>query len=316
MSTAIIHPWAEKNVSDQSGKVFVITGANSGIGFAAAQALAYKNAKVVMACRNLDKAEQARQDILRNVPNADIDIVKLDLADLNSVKACAQAINDQYQQLDCLINNAGLGWIERTETADGFEMQIGANHLGHFALTSQLLSLLRNTPDSRVVSIASLAHYWGRIHFDDLQLSQRYSRAKGYGQSKLANLMFGLELQRFFDKHQLDIKSVIVHPGMSGTNIANAALEKGNHQLLARITNAVTPFVSQSPQLGCLPTLLAATGSNVAGGDYYGPKHAFEIFGVPTKARIAPHARKASTAARLWHVSEELTKANYQAALA
>ncbi|MCG8671740.1 MAG: oxidoreductase [Pseudomonadales bacterium] len=316
MTTQILHPWAEEHVPDQSSKTIVVTGANSGIGFAAAQALAYKNAKVVMACRNLSKAEDAKQQILDSVPNADIDIVKLDLADLKSVEACAKIINEKYDQLDCLINNAGLGWIERTETADGFEMQIGANHLGHFALTSQLLGLLKSTPNSRVVSVASLAHYWGRIKFGDLQLNQGYSRVKGYGQSKLANLLFGLELQRFFEKNSLDIKSVVVHPGMSGTNIANSALEAGNHKLLSKITNAMTPYMSQSPQLGCLPTLHAATSANVKGGDYFGPKHAFEVFGTPAKARIAKHARDIATAAKLWTLSEELTQVDYQQAIA
>lgn len=315
MSNEFIHPWAQQNVSDQSGKTFVITGANSGIGFAAAKVLAYKNANVVMACRNLDKANQAREDILNDVPNANVDIVKLDLADLDSVKQCADAIKDKYQQLDCLINNAGLGWIARTETQNGFEMQIGANHLGHFALTSQLLGLLKKSPNARVISIASLAHYWGRIHFQDLQLKDRYSRVKGYGQSKLANLLFGLELQRFFEKNNLDIKSVIVHPGMSGTNIANSALEAGNFKTLSKITNALTPFVSQPAEMGCLPTLLAATSPDVKGGEYFGPKHAFEIFGTPGKARIAKHARKKATAEKLWQVSEDLTHTNYQQAL-
>lgn len=316
MSNQIIHPWAEKNVPEQSGKTFVITGANSGIGFAAAQALAYKNGKIVMACRNQTKAEKARSQILDSVPNADIDIVPLDLADLTSVAECAKLINENYKQLDCLINNAGLGWIDRTETADGFEMHIGANHLGHFALTSQLLGLLKSTPNSRVVSIASLAHYWGRIKFDDLQLTHGYSRAVGYGQSKLANLMFGLELQRFFERKHLDIKSIVVHPGMSGTNIANSALEAEDRKLLAKITAVFTPFVTQTPEMGCLPTLYAATNANVKGGEYIGPKYAFEMFGPPAKARIAKHARRSASAAQLWSLSEALTHVSYEGAIA
>lgn len=316
MSNHLMHPWAEKNVPDQTGKTFVITGANSGIGYAAAYALAKKNAKIVMACRNTNKAETAKQAILDHIPNASIDIVELNLSDLKSVSQCADTLNNNYDQIDCLINNAGLGWIDREETADGFEMHIGTNHFGHFALTSQLIGLLKKAPSARVISIASLAHYWGRIHFDDIQLNQKYGRARGYGQSKLANLMFGLELQRQFDQSNVNIKSLIVHPGMSGTNIANSALEAGNFKQLAKITNAVTPFLSQSPALGCLPTLHAATASDVQGGDYFGPKYAFEIFGTPKKARIAKHAKSKTNLERLWHLSEELTGVNYQETLA
>ena len=315
MSKNLIHPWADHNISDQSGKTYVITGANSGIGFATTQALAYKNAHIVMACRNLAKAENARSHVLNELPSANIDIVQLDLASLASVTECANTLRTSYEKIDVLINNAGLGWIERTETYDGFEMQIGANHLGHFALTGKLIGLLKKAPEARVVSVASLAHYWGRIHFEDLHLNRRYGRAKGYGQSKLANLLFGLELQRFFDNNNLDIQSIIAHPGMSGTNIANSALEAGNHKLLSKITNAITPYLSQTPQLGCLPTLHAATSSEVTGGEYFGPKHAFEIFGTPAKARIAKHARDESSASQLWMVSEELTEVSYQNAL-
>ncbi len=316
MANNTVHPWALKNVPDQTGKTFVITGANSGIGLAAAIALASKNAKIVMACRNLQKAETAKQEILQTTPNASVDIVELNLSNLKSVNQCAETINANYDQIDCLINNAGLGWIDREETADGFEMHIGTNHFGHFALTSQLIGLLKKAPNARVVSIASLAHYWGRIHFDDIQLNQKYGRARGYGQSKLANLMFGLELQRQFDQNNVSIKSLIVHPGMSGTNIANSALEIGNFKKLAKITDAMMPFLSQSPALGCLPTLQAATAPDVQGGDYFGPKYAFEVFGTPKKARIAKHAKNTVDAAKLWHLSEELTGVNYQESLA
>ncbi len=310
-TTALIHPWAERHIPDQSGKTFVVTGANSGIGYATTAALASKQAKVIMACRNRAKAEQARAEIASAVPKAQLDIVDLDLADLASVNACAHTLEQTYPRIDALINNAGLGWIKRTETADGYEMQLGANHLGHFALTCKLIPLLKQAPDARVISTASLAHYWGRIHFEDLQLKQSYSRVKAYGQSKLANLLFGLELQGYFERNQLPIKSIIVHPGMAGTNIANSALEAGNHQAMAKIAEALTPFVTQSPQMGCLCTLYAATSPDAQGGRYYGPKYAFEMFGTPKPARIAKHARDPAIAKRLWDVSEQLTGVHY-----
>ena len=315
MADQSIHPWALKNVPDQTGKIIVITGANSGIGFAAANALASKNARIVMACRNTQKAETAKQAILSTTPSASVDIVELNLSNLQSVSQCAETINASYDHIDCLINNAGLGWIDRKETADGFEMHIGTNHFGHFALTSKLMGLLKKAPQARVVSIASLAHIWGRIHFDDIQLNEKYGRARGYGQSKLANLMFGLELQRQLDQSNTNIKSVIVHPGMSGTNIANSALETGNFKQLAKLTSAITPYMSQSPALGCLPTLHAATAPDVQGGDYFGPRYA-EIFGTPKKARIAKHAKSKVSAEKLWRLSEELTGVNYQESLA
>lgn len=310
-----IPSWAEQHVPDQTGKIFLITGANSGIGFEAAKVLAAKGGKVIMACRNLAKAEQARTDIINAVGPADIDLTELNLADLKSVSACAAKLNKHYERIDVLINNAGIGWIQRQQTADGFEMQLGTNHLGHFALTAQLVGLLRKSPDARVVSIASLAHWAGKIHFDDLQLSRKYNGATAYCQSKLANLLFGLELQRQFKNQGVPIRSIIVHPGMSSTSLANAALAE-RHTSLVKIGERVAPFVSQDPAMGCLPTLFAATSEQVQGGDYIGPKHFFEIFGPPAKARIARHAKDPRVAAQLWSVSESLTGVSYQTALA
>ncbi|OUS29779.1 hypothetical protein A9Q99_08090 [Gammaproteobacteria bacterium 45_16_T64] len=315
MTDTKIHRWTDTNVADQTGKTFLITGANSGIGFAAANALASKNAHVIMACRNPQKAEDAKQSILQKSPSAKLDLVSLDLANLESVRQCAEYLNAHYDQIDCLINNAGLGWIDRKETKDGFEMAIGTNHFGHFALTSQVIGLLKKAPEARVVSVASLAHVWGRIHFDDIQLNQKYSQVRGYGQSKLANLMFGLELQRQFEKNNVDIKSIIVHPGMSGTNIATTAIESGKLKRFAKVSELLTPFMTQPAALGCLPTLLAATSSDVIGGEYFGPKYA-EIFGTPKKARIAKHASSLVDAEKLWRLSEELTHVNYSDVLA
>lgn len=311
-----IHAWAEQHIPDQTGKTFLITGANSGIGFEAAKILAAKKGKVILACRNLAKAEEARAAMIRAVGPADIDLIELNLADLTSVTACAKQLNKQYQRIDVLINNAGIGWIQRQQTADGFEMQLGTNHLGHFALTAKLVGLLRKAPDARVISISSLAHWAGKIHFDDLQLSRKYGRATAYSQSKLANMLFGLELQRQFASRNVPIRSIIVHPGMSSTNIANSTLRAERHATLAKISELVAPFVSQNPTVGCLPTLYAATSAEVQGGDYIGPKYAFEVFGPPAKAKIARHAQDPRTAAQLWQVSESLTGVNYQKALA
>lgn len=313
---APIHSWAEKHIPEQAGKTFLITGANSGIGFEAAKILAAKRGKVIMACRNLAKAEEARAAIIRAVGPVDIDLIELNLAELKSVAACAKQLNKQYERIDVLINNAGIGWIQRQLTADGFEMQLGTNHLGHFALTAKLVGLLRKSLDARVISISSLAHWAGKIHFDDLQLTRKYGRATAYSQSKLANMLFGLELQRQFARQAVPIRSIIVHPGMSSTNLANSALLAERHATLAKISDLVAPFVSQDPAAGCLPTLYAATSAQVQGGDYIGPKYALEVFGPPAKAKIARHAQDPRTAAKLWEVSESLTGVNYQRVLA
>lgn len=310
-----IHPWAATRVPDQSGKTILITGANSGIGYETARILAAKGALVIMACRSAQKAEQARDRILADFPQAKLDLINLDLGDLSSVARCAEEVLDRYTQLDVLINNAGIAWVEKGETRDGFESHFGTNHLGHFALTARLLPLLASAGNARVVSIASLAHRIGRIHFDDLNLNKGYGRARGYAQSKLANLMFGLELQRWLTAQGSSIQSLIVHPGMSATNLVNTTLNSEKHTLLGRWAERLTPWVAQDPATGSLPTLWAATSDQVKGGEYFGPRYALEIFGPPKAASMTRYAADPAPAKRLWDVSESLTGIQFEAAL-
>src|SRR5258707_1464952 len=211
--------WTAKDMPDQSGRVVIITGANSGIGYESAIAFARKRAKVVMACRSIDKAERARQDLLKLVPGASVEIQRLDLGDLKSIRAFAESFNAHYDRLDILMNNAGIMVPPYGKTADGFETQFGTNHLGHFALTALLLPKLLETPASRVVTVSSSAYFNGRIDFADLQSEKRYRPWAAYGQSKLANILFSQELERKLKAARADVISVASHPGFAITNL-------------------------------------------------------------------------------------------------
>ena len=284
--------WTEKNIHDQTGKVAIVTGANSGIGYETARALAQKGATVILACRNLEKGETAVSKIRQQAPNADLSLIQLDLTDLSSVRQFAQVFKAQYKRLDMLINNAGVMNTPFTKTKDGFELQFGTNHLGHFALTGLLLDLIINTPNARVVTISSLEHRTGKIDFNNLNSKKRYNGLRAYRQSKLANLLFTYELHRRFQAANIKAIATAAHPGWT-------------------ITNLNTPFkmfdsvVAQKPQIGALPTLRAAVDPSITGGDYYGP--AQKMSGYPI--RVDSHARShnKNVAARLWTVSEELT---------
>lgn len=293
-------------VASQKGRIAIVTGANSGLGFETALALARKEMKVIMACRSMDKTEKAKNDILRKVPGADVEIFLVDLSSLSSVRDFAKNFLAKYNHLDLLINNAGIMIPPYSKTEDGFESQMGANYFGHFLLTGLLLDTIRNTPGSRIVSLSSNAHKNGIIHFDDLQWEKKYSPMDGYRQSKLACLMFAYELQRRLDKAGSKTISVAAHPGVSVTNLV-----KQIPNWLIILLLPLARLFTHSIEKGALPTLYAALGTDVKGGDYFGPQGRSEWTGKPGKAISTPLSHNLEIARRLWDVSEQLTGFRY-----
>ena len=304
--------WRPALIPDLHGKRAVVTGGNSGLGRSAARELARFGADVVLACRDLKKANLAREGMLHSAPGATVEVAKLDLADLASVRAFAKEQVDRGTPIDILLNNAGRLVPKRQTTADGFELTLGGNHLGHFALTGLLLPLLLAAPAARVVTVSSIAHRGGKIHFDDLQLEKKFSPFKAYSQSKLANLMFGLELDRRFKDHRSRAASLVAHPGISRTGFVANGPGAGN-PVIGGLAEAVTMVIGQDDNRGAFPLLYAATAHEAAGGHYYGPSGFQEWFGHPVEARIAPQAADVAAARRLWAVSEQLTGVRYVA---
>jgi NAD(P)-dependent dehydrogenase (short-subunit alcohol dehydrogenase family) len=294
--------WTADNIPDQSGRVAIVTGANSGIGYETALVLAQKGATVVMACRSLSKAESAADQIRQTSPSGTVVVMELDLGDLDSVRRFAAAFEAEYDRLDLLINNAGIMVPPYGRTAQGFETQIGVNHLGHFALTGLLLELLLQTPQSRVVTVSSGAHRFGQIDFEDLHWERRaYKANPAYGQSKLANLLFTYELQRKLAAAGRSTIAVAAHPGWTETNL----------QRHSGVASFLNPFFAQSQPMGALPTLRAATDPSVRGGDYFGPDGFMEMRGYPKKVESNERSYNEAVAARLWQVSEELTGVSF-----
>jgi NAD(P)-dependent dehydrogenase (short-subunit alcohol dehydrogenase family) len=294
--------WSIKDMPSQQGKLAVVTGANSGLGYETALALAGAGAEVIVAARSADKGHQAVARIRARVPSANVRFDALDLASLASVAAFSRRLVAAEKPLDLLINNAGvMALAKRQLTVDGFEMQFGTNYLGHYALTAQLLPLLRRAPAPRVVNLSSIAHRTGRIDFDDLQGERRYKPWKAYQQSKLAMLMFALELQRRSDAHRWGLMSNAAHPGFARTQLmANGP----GDNLLATL---VMPLVSHSAAAGALPTLYAATSPDAKPSGYYGPNGIFELKGAVAPSKIMPQALDRAVASRLWDVSAKLT---------
>jgi NAD(P)-dependent dehydrogenase (short-subunit alcohol dehydrogenase family) len=288
---------------DLTGRTAVVTGANSGLGFQTALGLGRRGAHVLMACRNPQRAQDALDRLNAMAPESKAELVPLDLSSLASIEAAATEIGQQVERIDLLVNNAGVMAVGKGTTSDGFETQLGTNHLGHFALTGRLLPLLLRAETPRVVTIASLAHVMGRIDFDDLMGDQKYGRWRAYGQSKLANLLFTAELDR---RYGGQLTSVAAHPGYASTH-----LQQGQGQaffeLLMKFGNAV---MAQSDEQGAWPSLRAATDPVAKGNDYFGP-HLLELRGAPVHAGRTAQAKNAVSAARLWDVSEELTGVTY-----
>jgi NAD(P)-dependent dehydrogenase (short-subunit alcohol dehydrogenase family) len=285
--------WTADDIPAQDGRTFVITGANSGIGLEAARALGAAGAHVVVACRDTSKGDHAVAEL-----EGDFDVRRLDLADLSSVRAFAAELD---RDVDVLIDNAGVMAVPRGQTADGFELQLGTNHLGHFALAGLLLPRIRD----RVVTISSQAHRTGRINFGDLQSERHYQRWIAYGQSKLANLLFMMELQRRLDAAGSALRSVAAHPGYSATN-----LQSHTQSIQDQLMGIANWLIAQSAAMGALPTLYAAT-ADLPGAAYVGPDGLFEQRGHPKLVDMSGAAKDAEAARRLWEVSEELTGVRY-----
>lgn len=289
------------DVPEQSGRTFFVTGANTGIGFEAARALAGRGARVLLGCRSPDKAKDALARIVAEHPKADVDFVPLDLGDLSSVEAAAATVAAE-SRLDVLVNNAGIMMPPRALTQDGFESQFGVNHLGHFALTARLLPKLIAQEGSRVVTVSSLAHIRGRIDWEDVHAERSYSRQARYGMSKLANLLFTFELQRRLEAAGAPTLAVACHPGATKTD-----LSRHMPKLLISTFQVLAGWLMNSPPEGALPTLRAATDPEVRGGDYYGPAKRGGTARSAVKVQARPHAHDEADARRLWDLSVELT---------
>lgn len=303
--------WTAGDIPDQAGRVAVVTGANSGIGMIAARELARANATVVLACRNAGKAEEAARSIRRDVTGARLEVADLDLASLASIERFARNFATANERLDLLINNAGVMAPPRRMTEDRFELQIGTNHLGHFALTGRLLQTLMDTAGARVVTVSSGAHRTGSMNFDDLQSERRYRKWSAYGQSKLANLLFAFEFQRRLTAAGSDVLSVAAHPGYSATNLQSAGPMLGGISLDGLLMRVSNVLIAQSDERGALPTLYAATEPDVPPGAYVGPDGIAEARGHPKLVGCSGAARDEDVAGRLWELSEKLTGVEY-----
>jgi NAD(P)-dependent dehydrogenase (short-subunit alcohol dehydrogenase family) len=300
-------PWTTDDIPDLSGRTAVVTGANSGLGFESALALARVGAEVVLACRDQAKGADALDRIRQSVPAATVHLEALDLADLASVRTFAAGFRDGHHRLDILLNNAGVMAIPRRETADGFEMQFGTNHLGHFALTGLLLEPLLAQAGARVVTVSSSAALMGRLRFDDLQGSRRYGAWSAYSQSKLANQLFTLELDRRAAQRGAGLVSVASHPGYAATNLQSVGPQMSGSGIMERLSDVGNTIFGQSAAAGALPSLYAATAPGVGGGQYFGPDRLFGMRGHPTSVSFVRATRDPAVARRLWKVSEDLT---------
>ncbi len=301
--------WTANDIPDLSGRVAVVTGATSGIGIEAALALAGHGATVVLAVRDVTRGEACAGRIRQLHGDAKLVVSRIDLASLTSIAAFAQRSADTLPWIDILLNNAGLGMqSRRAVTDDGFERQFGTNHLGHFALTGRLIPTLLRAPFPRVVTISSIAHRNGRIDFGDLQTERPYNGRKAYGQSKLANLMFALELDRRARLAGSRLVSVAAHPGVSSTGFVAAT---GMPGLMVRAATMAIGVLGQNAARGALPGLYAATMPEVTGGQYWGPDGLLEVRGDPALAQISTHAQDHAVWERLWNESEQLTGVSY-----
>ena len=293
--------WTTADVPDQTGRVAVINRANTGLGFETAAALAEHGAHVVLAVRNLDKGKDAATLISRRSPNASVALQELDLTSLDSIRAAADQLRSDNDRIDLLINNAGVMMTPKSTTKDGFELQFGTNHLGHFAFTGLLLDRLLPVPGSRIVTVSSIGHRVGRIRFDDLQSERSYGRMRAYGRSKLANLLFTYELERRLVG--LNTIAVAAHPGSSSSELSR--------NVPPLVQALFTPLELQGADMGALPTLRAATDPGVLGGQYFGPDGFAEMRGYPKVVASSGRSHDVDLQRRLWAVSEELTGVAY-----
>ena len=303
--------WTQQDIPDLTGKVVVITGANSGLGFECSKTFAQKGATTVMTARSIKKGENARADILKAHPDADVDLMQLDVGDLSSVRDFVAAFKVKYDRLDILLNNAGVMAIPRQETADGFEMQLGVNHLGHFALTGLLLDVIVKTPNARIHNVTSGANYTGTINLDDLMGEKAYSRWAAYGQSKLANVFFTFELQKRLANAGYDTIVNTSHPGFVIGNLQANSVAQSDTRMEAWLYRLAQPFVAQDIQMGVLPMLYGMTAKEAKAGAFYGPRW-FNMRGYPDEKKANSEAFDAAALKRFWEISEQLTGVVYQ----
>lgn len=297
--------WSETDIPLQGGKLIVITG-TGGLGFEAARALTAKGAEVILAGRNPQKGAQAVDRLRRTVSGANLRFERLDLASLSSVRDFASRLSEEGKAIDILVNNAGVAIVpERRTTEDGFELQIGTNHFGHFALTMRLMPLLLQSSAPRVITLSSNMHKRGTINFDDLQLAKKYSPTGAYGQSKLATLMFALELDARMKARGNALISAAAHPGIARTDLMNNG--PAGQPVLQAVSHLIERIMGQSAAAGTLPLLRAATDPGVRGGDYFGPGGWSEAKGPPVKVTVSPKAQDATARRRLWAISAEMT---------
>jgi NAD(P)-dependent dehydrogenase (short-subunit alcohol dehydrogenase family) len=302
--------WDTPDIPGQGGRTAVITGANTGLGFETATALAERGAHVVLAVRNVDKGKEAADRITARSPKAAVTVQQLDLGSLDSIRAAAAGLRARHDRIDLLINNAGVMWTPKSATADGFELQLGTNHLGHFALTGLLLDRILPVEGSRIVTVSSEAHRLGAsINFDDLQSERKYSRTGAYGQSKLANLLFAYELQRRLAAANAPTISLAAHPGGSATDLAR------NSSPLVRVLfdRLIVPLFAQDAEHGALPSLRAATDPQAIGGQFYGPDGITGMRGHPKPGKSSKKSHDGQDQRRLWAISEDLTGVTYPA---
>jgi len=306
--------WTASDIPAQTGKFAVVTGANSGIGYHTALELARAGAHVILACRDSTKGAAAVRRIREQLPSAGIECVSLNLADLASIQRFAETVESRGKPIDLLINNAGVMAVPtRRTTADGFELQFGTNHLGHFALTGLLMPSLLRAESARVVTVSSIAHRQGKMEFDNLNGERRYKDLAAYNNSKLANLLFAFELHRRATAAGLPLLSIAAHPGVATTNLFSAGSRLDRQPLFSWLTEKFVPLLGQSDAQGAWPILYAATAEDAAGGDFYGPNGRFEFKGYPTHTKPSPQATDESAAAELWQISERLTHITYPA---
>ncbi|MFW9778184.1 MAG: oxidoreductase [Candidatus Heimdallarchaeota archaeon] len=295
--------WTTDEMPDQSGKIVIVTGANSGIGYEAAKEFTRKGAETILACRNIGKAAKAAKKINKEIPNAKTVVMELDLNSLKSVYKFAEGFKQKYSKLNVLLNNAGIMFVPYKTTEDGFETQVGINHLGHFALTGLLFDLLKNTPGARVVNVSSNGHAMGKMEFREdafiYKDGKGYSRMRAYGRSKLSNLLFTYELDKRFKESNIDAIAVAAHPGLSNTNLVR--------QWYARILKPFYFFFMQSAAMGALPSIRAAVDPDVKGGEYYGPGRMRGQRGPPVRVRSNAASHNTEHAKKLWELSEKLT---------
>ena len=304
--------WTTEDIPSQAGRCAVVTGANSGLGYNTARALAMKGARVIMACRNLEKGEMARQKILEGKPDLEPELMKLDLSRLSSVHSFAEKYLSLHRGPDLLINNAGVMATPYLKTSDGFEMQFGINHLGHFALTALLWPGMRSVQGARIINVGSTAHHFGKIRFGDIHWEKKYRKWGAYGMSKLANLLFTMEMARRLRETETGVTVAAAHPGYANTSLQEKGMLLAGSKWKADLFNLVNRFVAQPAEMGALPTLFAAVAPEVDQGAFFGPAGIMKLRGWPAPDKPNPGRVTDIDARELWKVSETLTGLEFQ----